>query len=69
MSLVLDSKRQQDENDTMEYLDPESQRPHHKNLQTIIVTLHGGETQKEVHDLEKMRVKIQRRESHLSFLK
>jgi len=47
----------------MEYLDTEPQKPHHRNMKNTIVTMYGGETWKEVHDLENTRVKIQRRES------
>lgn len=46
-----------------------SQKPHHSNLQSKIVTLHGGDTWKEIRNLERTRVKIQRKEADLHFLK
>jgi len=46
----------------MEYPNTEPQKPHHRNLQKTIVTLYGGETWKELRDLERARVKIQRKE-------
>ena len=66
MSLGLGSKRRQIiMKNTMDYPNSVSQKPLHRNLQTKIVTLYGGDTWKEIRDLEKIRVKIQRKEADL----
>ena len=50
---------------TVEYPSENSKKPNYRNLQSIILTLYGGETWKEIRSLEKTRVKIQRKESDL----
>jgi hypothetical protein len=50
---------------TVDHPNSTSQKPLHRNLQTKIVTLYGGDTWKEIRDLEKIRVKIQRKEADL----
>jgi len=52
---------------TVDYLNSISQKPLHRNLQSRIVTLYGGDTWKEIGNLEKTRVKIQGKESDLYF--
>ena len=53
---------------TVDFPNSISQKPLHRNLQTKIVTLYGGDAWKEIRDLEKTRVKIQRKESDLSLI-
>ena len=50
---------------TVDFPNSISQKPLHRNPQTKIVTLYGGDTWKEIRDLEKTRVKIQRKEVDL----
>ena len=65
MSLDLDSKRRL----KMTIVDIPSftfEKIHHKNLQSSIVTLYKRDTWTEIRNLEKTRIKIQRREAYMS---
>lgn len=53
----------------VDILSPKSKKLHHINLQSSIVTLYGRDIWTKIRNLEKTRIKIQRREADLSFLK
>ena len=67
MSLDLDSKRRL-KMTTVDIPSLTSEKLHHRNLQSIIVTLYRRDTWTEIRNLEKTRIKIQRRETDLAFL-
>jgi hypothetical protein len=68
MDVDMDLKRRQSINNTIVFPNI-TKNPHHRNLIDQIIFLYGRETLDEIHDLEKLSVKIKKRIVDLVFLK